>query len=107
MVSTNSADIREVLWKPPTSEFGQISGIRRLTEHPEGFSKVPTSEFGHLSGIFKPSEHPISFTTGTSVTGTTLCIHSSHRFAELRGSTRSIPISMSSPLRSKKVLLLW
>ena len=50
---------------------------------------MPTSEFGHLSGIFKPPEHPTSFTTGTFVTGTTLCIHSSHRFAELRGSTRN------------------
>ena len=50
---------------------------------------MPTSEFRHLFGIGKPAEHPGSFIIGTFLTGTTLCIHSSHRFAELRGSTRN------------------
>ncbi len=50
---------------------------------------MPLYEFGHLSGIGKPAENPRSFTIGTFLTGATLCIHSSHRFAELRGSTRN------------------
>ncbi len=55
---------------------------------------MPISEFGHLSGIFKPSEHPRSFTTGTFATGNNFCIHSSHRFAELRVSIRNTLLSL-------------
>ncbi len=47
----NLPNVREILWKRPASEFGQLSGVGNLTEHPGGFSKVPTSEFGHLPGI--------------------------------------------------------
>ncbi len=64
-IFTNLPDMQEVLW----------NGL--------------TSEFGHLSGIGKPAEHPKSFALGTFVTGTTLFIHSSYRFAENRGSTRN------------------
>ncbi len=76
-VLTNLPDIREFLWNGPTSEFGRLSGVGKLTEHSRGFSKVPTSEFEHLPRIRKSAEHPRSFTLGTFVTSTTLCIHSS------------------------------
>ncbi len=61
--------------------------LENLPNIREVFSKVPTSEFRHLSRICKPAEHPRSFTIGTFFTDTTLCIHSSHSFAELLGST--------------------
>ncbi len=51
------------------------------------FPEVPTSEFGHLSGIGKPAKHPRGFTIGTFVSSIILGIYSSHRFAELSGST--------------------
>ncbi len=88
-VFTNLPDIREFLWKKSASEFGQLLGVGRLTEHLGGFSKVLTSEFGHLSGIGKTVEHTRSFTIGNFVISASLCIHSSHRFAELRRSTRN------------------
>ncbi len=92
-VFINLPDIRKVLWNGLTSEFGHLSGVGRITEHPVGFSKVPTFDFGHLSRIGKPAEHPRSFTIGTVVTGTTFCIHSSHLFAELCGSTHKTSVA--------------
>ena len=50
---------------------------------------MPKSEFGHLSGIVKPDEHPRSFTIGTFVACTILCIHFSRRFVEICGSIRN------------------
>ncbi len=71
-VFTNLSDIREVLSIGLTSEFGHLSGVRKLNENPGGFSKVPMSEYGLLSGFGKPAEHLSSFTTGTFVTGSAL-----------------------------------
>ncbi len=89
-VLKNLPHIREVLRNGLTSEFGHLSGVAILIEHPRGFSKAPTSEFRHLPGIGKPAKHLSSFTFGTFVTSTTLCTHSSQRFSELRGSARNM-----------------
>ena len=43
-------DIREVLWQKAKFDFGHLSGIGKLIEHPGGFWKVLTSEFEHFPG---------------------------------------------------------
>ena len=78
-VLINLPTIREILWNNSASYSGHLSVVGRFTEHSEGFSKDS-----------KPSEHLRSYTTGTYVSRTTPCIHSSHRFPEVRESTRII-----------------
>ncbi len=84
----NSPEMREILWKRSTYEFGHLTGVRRLTENLESFSKMPTSEFENISGIRKLAGHPFHSIFGTSHYKHLLVYSLFPSFAVLRGSTR-------------------